>query len=150
MTNDETAKRRELQLMLLREGYSQDEARETAAHTDRLDDWLKLMRKNVTGPERQIVPPGTVDLIDLKRQRENAIAEAEEEKYYERRDRLATTMAELFHPSDLPIAALMAMLEVIEANGVDRLEALADIIKHVQFLRDVTAQKQEQTSCTER
>ena len=47
MTSElETAKRRELQLILLREGYSQDEARMRAAKwpADKLDEWIEKMR----------------------------------------------------------------------------------------------------------
>src|SRR6476659_5889321 len=99
MTDDnEAAKRRELQLILLREGYSQDYAREAAAEwpTAKLDDELvaKMREDAMRFPERAILPEGTPDLADIKSAREEALAEAEEEKYYERRDRLSAVMAE--------------------------------------------------------
>ena len=59
------AKRHELQLLLLREGYTQDEARKMAAevYTEKLDECLELIREDAMRfPERAIVPgPGTAD-----------------------------------------------------------------------------------------
>ena len=61
--------------------------------------------------------------------------EAEEAKYYEHRDRLAALMVQLFHPSEMPLAVLQALLDALEANGIDRLDAMADIIKTIDRLR---------------
>ena len=51
---DEAAKRRELQLLLLREGYTQDEAREAATtlEANRLDELIELMRERAATPSR--------------------------------------------------------------------------------------------------
>jgi hypothetical protein len=96
------------------------------------------MRENAMRfPERQIVPPGTIDLADLKSQREEAQMEAEEAEYFEKRDRLAALMAQSFSVSEMPTAVLQALLDVLEAGGVDRLVAMADIIKTVEGLRKV-------------
>jgi len=48
MTDNEAAKRRELQLLFLRCGYRQAEAREMAADlaTDKLDEWLDPARES--------------------------------------------------------------------------------------------------------
>ena len=138
---DETEKRHELQLLLLREGFTQDDARESAARTDRLDEFLEMLRKNAVQfperPERQILPVGTLDLADVKTKREDAISEAEEAEYYENRDKLATMMAQSFSLPSMPLAVVQALLDVLEANGINRLAAMADIIKTVEGLRKI-------------
>lgn len=143
---DEAAKRRELQLLLLREGYTQDEAREGAAEgsAERLDEFLELLRKDAMRfPERQIVPPGTVDLEDVKINREHAIIAEEGAAYCRKQEWLATAMAQSFSVSELPIAALQALLDVLEANGIDRLTAMADLIKDVEVLRKILEDQRE-------
>ena len=56
-TNDDAAKRRELQLILLRNGYSQEYAREAAAEwpADKLTDPLvdRMRESALRDPERQ-------------------------------------------------------------------------------------------------
>ena len=141
MTDDnEAAKRRELQLILLREGYSQTEARQMAAElaADKLDEWLNRMRESAMRfPARAILPEGTPDLADIKRTREEALIDAEEAKYYARRDRLGVVMAELFSVHELPTATLVALIEVLEAGGIDRFDTITDIEKHLALLRSV-------------
>ena len=63
--------------------------------------------------------------------------EAEEAEYFEKRDRLAALMAQSFSVPEMPTAVLVTLLDVLEAGGVDRLDAMADIIKKVEFLRKV-------------
>jgi hypothetical protein len=137
---NETEKRREVQLKLLREGFTQDEARNTAtnATAEWLDKCLALLGKKAPPlPERQILPPGTLDLADVKSQREEALLEAETAEYYENEDRLAVLMAQSFSLHELPVAVINALLNVLEANGIDRMDAMADIIKTVEFLQSV-------------
>lgn len=100
-------------------------------------------------PERQIVPPGAIDLADVKSQREQAIV-AEELKYFAERDQLAALMAPLFSVPELPTAMLMALLDVLETGGVDRLDAIADIAKTVEFLRKVAEHEQKAEGGTSR
>ena len=138
--HNEAAKRRELQLILLREGYSQTEARLMAAElaTDKLDEWLNRMRKDAMRfPARAILPEGSPDLADIKSAREEARMEAEEAKYYARRDRLGVVMVELFSVPELPTATLVALIDVLEAGGIDRFDAITDIEKHLALLRSV-------------
>jgi hypothetical protein len=139
-------KRRELQLLLLREGLTQDDARKTATRlpADQLDELLKSLRKDAMRyPERQIVLPGTVDLQDVKTQREEAISDAEDAEYFERQDRLQAAMAQSFSVSDLPTAVLLALLSVLERNGIDRLNAIADIIEKVEYLQKLAERERE-------
>jgi hypothetical protein len=145
----EPEKRRELQLMLLREGFTQDEAREmaTGIKTELLDPSLERMRENAMRfPERQIVPPGTIDLADVKSQREAAISEAEEAKYYENQTKLAMEMAQSFSPPEMPTAVLQALLGALETNGIDRLDAIADIIQTIEVLRKVTELRRQSSA----
>ena len=138
--DNEAAKRREIQMILLREGYTQTEAREMAAElaTDKLDEYLNLTRESAARfPERAILPEGTPDLADIKRDREWALEEVEEEKYYARRDRLCDVMAELFSVPELPTATLMALVDALEAGGIARLDAFTEIEKELAFLRKV-------------
>ena len=103
------AKRHELQLLLLREGYTQDEARKMAAevYTEKLDECLERIREDAMRfPERAIVPPGTVDLADLKSQREEAKQDAEEAEYFANRNELAVMMAKSFSLDEMPLAVL--------------------------------------------
>lgn len=77
MTDED--KRHELQLLLLREGYTQEQARDmaTGAGAEWVDGVIERMREDaMRHPERQIVPPGTVDLHDVKSAREDAEMEA--------------------------------------------------------------------------
>ena len=56
---DEAAKRHELQLVFLREGFTQEEARKSAEYgnADRVDKMLELLREHAMQfPERQIRP----------------------------------------------------------------------------------------------
>jgi hypothetical protein len=138
--DDEAAKRRELQMILLREGYGQTEAREMAADlaTDKLDEWVNRMRESAMRfPERAILPEGTPDLADIKRAREEALMDAEEEKYFARRDRLCDVMIESFSVPELPTATLMALVDALEAGGINRLDAFTEIEKHLAFLHKV-------------
>jgi hypothetical protein len=139
MTDDEAAKRREVQLILLRQGYTQAEAREgaTVLEANRLDEYLDLSRESAARfPERAILPEGTPDLHDVKRAREEAAGDVEEEKYFARRDQLAALMAELFSTDELPTAALVALIDTLEDSGVPRLTTIANIEKHLPILRD--------------
>jgi hypothetical protein len=137
---DETEKRRELQLMLLREGYTQDEARKAAASepAELLDKWLVFRKDAMRFPERQIVPIGTLDLADVKSRREEALLEAEEAKYFKNRARLAALMPQSFSLQEITAVVLQALLDVVQANGVDRLAAMTDITKTVDGLRRIT------------
>lgn len=149
---DEAAKRRELQLMLLREGYSQDDAREMAAGLviERLDEQLEKMREHAMRfPERQIVPIGTVDLYDVKSQREQTIGDAEEVEYFENRNRLTALMTQSFSLTEMPTAVLQALIEALEANGVERLDAMTDISKTIDFLRKITEYERQHSNTEE-
>ena len=143
----ELDKRHELQRLFLREGYPQDEAREMAADlpADRLDEWLEKWREHAMQfPERAIVPPGTVDLEDVKSQREQVRFDAEVAEYFEKQDRLSALMAQSFSVAELPLAVLQALLDVLEAGGRRRLPAMADIIRIVESLRKHERVKEEQ------
>ena len=131
---DETEKRRKLQLLFLREDYTEDEARKMVA----LDEWLEKMREDAMRfPERQIVPPGTTDLADVKSQHEETLLAAAEAVYFENQIRLATLMEQSFSLPEMLTAVLQALLDVLETNGVDRLEAMTEISETVDFLRKV-------------
>ena len=66
--------------LFLREDYTEDEARKMVA----LDEWLEKMREDAMRfPERQIVPPGTTDLADVKSQHEETLLAAAEAVYFE-------------------------------------------------------------------
>jgi hypothetical protein len=149
-TNDEAeaAKRHELQLLLLREGYSQDEARMMAANlaADKLDEWVEKRRPYVmNSPERQILPPGAIDLHDLKSQREDALMEAEEAKYMENVTKLGIMMAQSFSLPELPDAVLRALRGVLEINGLTSVDAAAKIFNAAEIMRnyEVTRAKVE-------
>ena len=51
-------------------------------------------------------------------------------------------MAQSFSLSAMPTAVLQALLDVLEANGINRLTAMADIIRNVEFLRKVAEHEQ--------
>jgi hypothetical protein len=51
---------------------------------------------------------------------------------------LAVQMAQSFSLPAMPTAVLQALLDVLETNGIDRLNAITDIIKTVEFMRKVT------------
>jgi hypothetical protein len=135
---DEAALRRELQLLLLREGYTQDDARDmaTGVSLERVAPAVERMREDAMRfPERQILPPGAVDLADVKSQREDAVMAEEEKQYFLNQDRLAATMAMSFSVDELPTAALQALLDVLEDSGIDRLKAMNLIIERVEVMQ---------------
>lgn len=140
---DETEKRREFQLLLLREGWTQEMARDIATDVnvkiEEIDKAIERMREHAMRfAERQIVPPGTVDLADMKTKRQETIDEAEAARYHANRDRLGILMAELFSLDEMPMAVLQALLDVLEGNGVDRLEAISEIALRLEVLRKMT------------
>jgi hypothetical protein len=140
--DNETELRRELQLVLLREGFTQDYAREAAA------DWvitpetiakMEQMREDAKRfPARQILPPGTIDIADIKSQNEEALCEIEEQKYYANQAKLSVLMAESFSLPEMSVAVLQTLLFVLEEGGIERMAAIAEIIKTVEFLQKVT------------
>jgi len=81
------------------------------------------------------VPDGTPDLADIKRTREEALSDAEEAEYDARCDRLRAVMVELFSVDELQTATIVALLDVLEAGGIDRLTTITDIEKHLPLLR---------------
>jgi len=109
-------------------------AAEWAVDDAMLDAWHERSRHL---PERQIVPPGTVDLVDLKTKREEAADEAGEARYYENQVLLSQQMAESFSVPEMPLAVLQALLDVLEAGGIERLSAMDNIIKVVEGLRKI-------------
>jgi hypothetical protein len=129
---DEVAKRRELQLILLREGYSQEDAHQqaTGCPVDELDEWIEKMCDHAMHfPERQILPPGTADMVDAKSQRREALNEVELDQYFAKRDRTAELMIQSFSAYEMPTAVLQALIDALEEVGVDRQDAVAKIAK---------------------
>jgi hypothetical protein len=136
---DETEKRRQLQLTLLREGYTQDNAREAAAKWPLAgldEEWVQKMHEDAKRfPERQILPPGSIDLADVKSQREDAEMEAEEQVYYAKRDKLAEQILESFSTCNMCTPTLLALsIALQESKGISLLESLEEIIKEANFL----------------
>jgi hypothetical protein len=134
---DEAAQRRELQLLLLREGFTQDEARE--ANRRKLGagcpDGGRHARARHAVPRAPDRPSRRSRSADVKSEREDAVMAEEEKEYFLNQGRLATMMAQSFSASELPTAVVQALLDVLEDNGIDRLEAMDDIIKRVEVMR---------------
>ena len=63
--------------------------------------------------------------------------EAEVEKKLANCERLSALMVQLFSPDDMTNAVMQSLLYVLESGGVDRLTAMADIIREVEFLRNM-------------
>ena len=119
----------------------------TDLFTERLDEWLEKMRGHaMRHPARQIVPPGTIDLEGVKSQRKEShqrggrggiLRKSSHSWVCRWRSRSAC-------PQCRP-PCLQALLDVLEANGIDGLDAMMDIIKTIEFLRKV-ASHADQTS----
>ena len=147
--DNETELRRELQLVLLREGFTQEYAREAAAEwviTPETIAKMEEMREDAKRfPERQILPPGTLDIADIKTRNDEALCEIEEQKYIENQAKLAMLMTQSFSLPEMSVAVLQTLLSVLEESGIERLTAMQDIIKTVEFLQKVTEQNRKRS-----
>jgi hypothetical protein len=136
---EETEKRRQIQLAFLRLGWTQNEARRAAEDmdfplTEKGEEVFERMCKEAEHcPQRQIQAPGSIDLYDVKSQREEDEWEAECEVELAKTYELHAFITRLFPDNDMIAPVLRALCFSLQERGLSVLDSLAKIAEIAKF-----------------